>query len=664
MSRVVLSWVSLVIAAALCAAAPRPRLPQKYSDWLNRDVVYLITGEEKKAFLALEADAQRDKFIEDFWEIRNPARGSGQNPFKEEHYRRITYANEHFGGQTKTPGGMTDMGRTYILFGKPASRAPFTGYGQIYPLELWFYSNNSGNPSLPAFFYVLFFMPDDIGEYRFYHPFIDGPMKLVRGSQFKSNQDVYNFLKPLGGDLARAAFTLIPGEPLDTQSYQPSMAAEMLVNKIQNFADDSFNVQRIRAARELRAKVSSWFLVGQDKPLDLTDIVLKDFAGSHWLDYAVLVDDSALGRAGPGPGELTLDCRVRLLSESGETIIEDQEERSFQAFEKTDSGTAFRPFLLAGRLPAVPGEFKLQVELANREMGKTYHGERQFAVEDPDQVSVSEPLLAGSAQRASLPDATTPFQFFGTQFVPVRARQVNAGASLLALFQIQAPTGGVATYEIDYLVANVQVRDQRLTFHDTVPISEFREGTLLKAKTLPMQDLEPGGYRLVVNVRAQGSQQVLASSTTTFRIAEGAEQAQLFFLSHSRAASSPALASYLRGLEWLSRKDDERAAESMRSALQANPSDELAARILVRLYFSRLRYADVSSLYSRLGLTPFKSAPESMAQVALSLWHTGDSQAASQVLLKAEASFPKNELLAAVRRQTGLSASGASPRSQ
>jgi GWxTD domain-containing protein len=268
----------------------------------------------------------RDSFIEDFWEIRNPARGSGRNPFKDEHYARMEYANEHFGRQTNTPGWKTDMGRTYILFGKPASRAPFTGYGQIYPLELWFYSNNGGSASLPPYFYVLFFMPNDIGEYRFYHPFLDGPMKLVRGSQFRTNRDVYRFLNPLGGDLARAAFTLIPGEPLDTQDYQPSMAAEMLVNKLQNFANDSFNVERIHTARELRAQVSSWFLVNQERPLDLSDIVLRDFAGSYWLDYAVLVDDPALGRANTGNGELTVDFRVRLLSESGETVMEDRED--------------------------------------------------------------------------------------------------------------------------------------------------------------------------------------------------------------------------------------------------------------------------------------------------------------------------------------------------
>src|SRR5260370_53929 len=178
-----------------------------------------MTEEERKAFLRLTDNGLRDRFMNDFWAIRNPRRGAEANPYKEEHYARIQYANENFGRQSGTPGWKTDMGRTYILFGKPASRARFVTGGQLYPCELWFYSNNTASPSLPSFFSLLFFIPEDIGEYRFYRPYLDGPLKLVRGSQFNQNSDVYRFLKDFGGDLARAAFSLIPGEPVDTQSF-------------------------------------------------------------------------------------------------------------------------------------------------------------------------------------------------------------------------------------------------------------------------------------------------------------------------------------------------------------------------------------------------------------------------------------------------------------
>src|SRR5262249_1527709 len=156
--------------------------------------------------------------------------------------------------------------------------------------DLWFYENTANTPSLPPFFYLLFYIPEDIGEYKFYRPYMDGPMKLVRGSNFNSNADVYKFLKPLGGDVANAAFTLEANSSIDTTTYQPDMTGDMLISRIQNFANDPFNVRRIRELRSLRAKVSSYFLVSQDKPLDLTSLVLADPTGKYWLDYAVLID--------------------------------------------------------------------------------------------------------------------------------------------------------------------------------------------------------------------------------------------------------------------------------------------------------------------------------------------------------------------------------------
>lgn len=91
-----------------------------YREWLVEDVAYIITNAERSAFLKLGTDDERDRFIEQFWQRRNPEPGSFSetaNSFKEEHYRRIAYANEHF--KDETPGWRTDRGRIYILWGAP-----------------------------------------------------------------------------------------------------------------------------------------------------------------------------------------------------------------------------------------------------------------------------------------------------------------------------------------------------------------------------------------------------------------------------------------------------------------------------------------------------------------------------------------------------------------
>jgi GWxTD domain-containing protein len=88
-----------------------------YQKWLNEDVVYIITPEEREAFKQLSNDEERDNFIEAFWQRRDPTPDTEENEYKEEHYRRIAYANEHFAAGV--PGWRTDRGRMYIVFGPP-----------------------------------------------------------------------------------------------------------------------------------------------------------------------------------------------------------------------------------------------------------------------------------------------------------------------------------------------------------------------------------------------------------------------------------------------------------------------------------------------------------------------------------------------------------------
>ncbi len=97
------------------AKALRQELSKTYRKWLDEDVRWIITDEEKSAFMQLSNDEERDQFIEAFWQRRDPTPDTEENEFKEEHYRRIAYANEHYAAGI--PGWKTDRGRTYIVFG-------------------------------------------------------------------------------------------------------------------------------------------------------------------------------------------------------------------------------------------------------------------------------------------------------------------------------------------------------------------------------------------------------------------------------------------------------------------------------------------------------------------------------------------------------------------
>ena len=99
------------------AKAFKHEVSETYKKWLNEDVRYIITSEEESVFKALSNDEERDQFIEQFWLRRDPTPDTPENEFKEEHYRRIAYSNEHFAAGI--PGWKTDRGRMYIMYGPP-----------------------------------------------------------------------------------------------------------------------------------------------------------------------------------------------------------------------------------------------------------------------------------------------------------------------------------------------------------------------------------------------------------------------------------------------------------------------------------------------------------------------------------------------------------------
>lgn len=128
----------------------RKELSDTYRKWLDQDVAYIISDQERKSFLSLSNDEERDAFIEQFWRRRNPDPDSPENAAREEHYRRIAYANEHFAAGK--PGWKTDRGRIYIEWGPPDSTdshpsggmydRPFNeggGTTTTFPFEVWHY---------------------------------------------------------------------------------------------------------------------------------------------------------------------------------------------------------------------------------------------------------------------------------------------------------------------------------------------------------------------------------------------------------------------------------------------------------------------------------------------------------------------------------------------
>lgn len=137
--------------------AIQKEMESPYKKWINGPISYIITPQERAAFKKLTTDEERDRFIQEFWRRRNPNPGSPENTFKEEFYRRIAYANEHF--SSGIPGWRTDRGHIYIMYGPPdeieshpsggsyvpnPNELPYAGPGAsttmvTYPFVDWYY---------------------------------------------------------------------------------------------------------------------------------------------------------------------------------------------------------------------------------------------------------------------------------------------------------------------------------------------------------------------------------------------------------------------------------------------------------------------------------------------------------------------------------------------
>ena len=149
-------------------------LKSVYKTWIEEDVPYIITEEERRAFRALKTDEERDRFIESFWYRRDPDPDTPENEYKDRYYERKEYANEHFA--SGVPGWKTDRGRIYIKYGQPNEIEPHPAGGPYdrpsyegggttttYPFEVWWYRNIDG---IGTDVEIEFVDPTGSGEYR------------------------------------------------------------------------------------------------------------------------------------------------------------------------------------------------------------------------------------------------------------------------------------------------------------------------------------------------------------------------------------------------------------------------------------------------------------------------------------------------------------------
>ena len=210
------------------------KLSDEHRKWVEEEVVYIITDMEREVFLSLDTLEERQHLIEAFWRKRDPNRATPLNEFKEEHYRRIDYANKFLGRETFRPGWKTDRGRYYIILGEPREIQRFEGDMELLSTHLWFYEGDVSK-GIPAFFYLMFFQRNDVGEYRLYHPMLDGPGQLLRGrlGKTRDNNAAIQALGQISPELARASLSYDTSDSADFMVGRASIGTDIMLARIE-----------------------------------------------------------------------------------------------------------------------------------------------------------------------------------------------------------------------------------------------------------------------------------------------------------------------------------------------------------------------------------------------------------------------------------------------
>lgn len=615
----------LSLAAAPPAHAQKQKKPKKqglekgYDEWLNRDAAYIITSDERKEFLKLTTDDARDKFIEDFWEIRNPNPGSPENTYKDEIYRRIAYADSYFGSGANEEGWRTDRGRTYITLGPPQQKEVHYAAANMFPLEIWFYSY--GHPALPPAFYIMFYKHEGFGDFRFYSPFVDGPDKLMSGTEYINDyqgsiQAIQDSVGPLVAQLSQS---LIPGEPVDPSQGRPGLSSDAMLATVKGLANNPFTRDEINQKRALYGVVSARLMIpGQN--LDVATLPLRDARGVTRVDYAMRFrepSDITLEAVSEGHYAYNLQAQVRVYdAEKNNRLIFSQDENVHgtmdqQGFDEVKG----RHVGYEGTLPLPPGKFHIEFILTDWKNKKALQADKNVTVPEIDPAGVTiAAVLPFSAVRAADPgtEDIAPFTLGGLTFTPIGTNPLTytEDETVKIAYQIWARPQDPANYAGQKMTVEYIVGRPALAFPPAVVSEDLEKtqfdpsGSLVNGKQLPPRDRPPGAYLLSVAIDQPGTTE-RASSSLPFSVLPAGERADVWDFTAPTLEKDveTGVVDRERGLCLLEQGKTDDARQWFRRALARNHEDEISRARLVEAYYDRKDYAAIQSLYKDAGVT-------------------------------------------------------------
>jgi GWxTD domain-containing protein len=492
-----------------------------YKKWLNEDVAYIITDEERQAFKRLNTDEEREQFIEQFWLRRDPTPDTVENEFKEEHYRRIAYANERFA--SGIPGWKTDRGRIYITFGPPDEieshpsggtyERPYEeggGTTSTYPFEKWRYRYIEG---IGSDINLEFVDPTMTGEY---HLTMDPSEKdallyvpgagLTIAEQLGLSSKTDRFSRTDGTHLGNP----IGGQPISMNEFERlELYAKVQKPPAVKFKDletavDShirYNTLPFQIRTDYVKITNSSVLTAITIQLQRKDLVFKEKEG---VQHAVV---NIFGRI------TTVSRRVANTFEDVVTV-----DTPTELLQQAASGSS----IYQKAIPLAPGMYRLNVVLKDviGETMSTYETALHVPKYEDEKLAQSSLILADVIERVPTRSIGTGQFVVGSTKIRPRLDETFSRNEKLGIYlqaynfaeneETHRPSG-----TIEYIVSHAGKNDKLLDFTEDInSIKGASASQVTIEKLMPLASLEPGKYNLQLKVTDNISKQTLTPSAT------------------------------------------------------------------------------------------------------------------------------------------------------
>ncbi len=509
MKKMVLPAISILLA--VLPSYSQKDLPSRYREWLE-DVSPVITKTEREVFGRLRTDADRDKFIRFFWRQRDPFPDTAENEFAKEYMERVRFADQNFGRESSKRGSQTERGYFYLLLGKPLERQFFTTFSQVWPVELWYY-RGAVEYGLPPYFYLVFYQPQGLGDYRLYSPGVEGPEALVVPSmtaRVLTRDRAYQVIKDVSSELAGASLSYLPGEQ---RLGVGALSSTSILAGIRALPEKQYSDAYARTYLSYKDYVETEY---SDNYVD-NSFTAKVFRHSgqpfiHWALEPKKINFVDRG----GRYQASFELVLRLEDGEGNPIVEKVEEVPLAVTPEQYKAHERQLFAFQDILPVIPGRFRLFGLLKNKSAQDFTSFSAVIVV--PEETADIHPgplILYHDRERLGerWPQTLRAFTFGGTHYL-INARnefppQSEMGAFLQLPGTGQTSLPGSLTVLLDIKAADSEatVFSQKKSFSEV--ITEDGEG--LDTGMFSLTDLKPGYYSAELSLLEENGRRILTS---------------------------------------------------------------------------------------------------------------------------------------------------------